>query len=123
MVMPNGATRCAASTTGCVANPAERGLLRQPSDAVAFAAALHEAAAGEDSLPGLRVGIHHGPAIYRGGDYLGNTVNLASRVTTTATAGQTVLTDAVAERLGDGPPVEELGCRGRARRVPGLRRS
>jgi adenylate cyclase len=84
---------------------------RQPPDAVGFAGALHEATASGPSLPGLRVGIHFGPAIYRAGDYLGNTVNVASRVTTTATAGQTVLTDAVAQRLGDSSPIEPIGVR------------
>jgi hypothetical protein len=45
------------------------------------------------------------------GDYIGTTVNLASRVTSTATAGQTVLTESVAEKLGDGAPIEPLGMR------------
>jgi adenylate cyclase len=84
---------------------------RRADDAVSFARGLHDATRGEPSLPGLRVGIHRGPAIYRAGDYIGTTVNLASRVTSTATAGQTVLTESVAERLGDGAPIEPLGVR------------
>jgi adenylate cyclase len=84
---------------------------RQADDAVSFARSLHEAAAGDASMPGLRVGMHCGPAIYRGGDYLGATVNLASRVTATATAGQTVMTEAVAEKLRDGGAVEPVGVR------------
>jgi adenylate cyclase len=84
---------------------------RRSTDAVRFAGALHEAARDDASLPGLRVGMHCGPAIYRAGDYIGTTVNLASRVTTTATAGQTVLTEAVAQKLGDGAPVEPVGVR------------
>jgi adenylate cyclase len=84
---------------------------RRADDAVGFARGMHEAARQDASLPGLRVGMHRGPAIYRAGDYIGTTVNLASRVTGTATAGQTVLTEAVAEKLGDGAPVEPVGVR------------
>jgi adenylate cyclase len=84
---------------------------RRADDAVSFAQRLHEAARREPSLPGLRVGMHRGPAIYRAGDYIGTTVNLASRVTGTASAGQTVLTEAVAERLGDAMPAEPIGVR------------
>jgi adenylate cyclase len=84
---------------------------RRAEDAVSFAGGLHEAARNEAFLPGLRVGIHRGPAIYRAGDYIGTTVNLASRVTSTATAGQTVLTESVAEKLGDAAPIEPLGVR------------
>jgi class 3 adenylate cyclase len=84
---------------------------RQADDAVSFARSLHEAAGGDSSIPGLRVGMHRGPAIYRAGDYIGTTVNLASRVTDTATGGQTVVTEAVADKLGNGGAVEPVGFR------------
>ena len=35
--------------------------------------------------PAIRVGLHHGPAIERDGDYFGATVNLAARVAGMAT--------------------------------------
>jgi adenylate cyclase len=84
---------------------------RDPADAVAFAGSLHDAAGRDPTLPGLRVGVHGGPAMYRSGDYIGSTVNLASRVTSTATAGQTAVTESVAQALGDGAPLEPVGVR------------
>ncbi len=51
-----------------------------PGAMVAVALSLVDAVAGED-LPSLRAGIAFGPATDRAGDYFGNSVNLASRVT------------------------------------------
>jgi adenylate cyclase len=84
---------------------------RDSADAVRFAAELEQAVRGDESMPGLRIGMHCGPAIYRGGDYLGTTVNLASRVTSTATAGETVLTEPVAQKVEAVSPVEPVGVR------------
>jgi adenylate cyclase len=42
--------------------------------------------------PAVRVGLHHGPAIERDGDYFGATVNLAARVAAEATGGEVLLT-------------------------------
>jgi adenylate cyclase len=42
--------------------------------------------------PTVRVGLHHGPAIERDGDYFGATVNLAARVSAAATGGEVLLT-------------------------------
>jgi class 3 adenylate cyclase/YHS domain-containing protein len=42
--------------------------------------------------PAVRVGLHHGPAIERDGDYFGGTVNLAARVSAAATGGEVLLT-------------------------------
>jgi adenylate cyclase len=38
----------------------------------------------DDSSPAVRVGMHHGEAIERGGDYFGAAVNLAARVSALA---------------------------------------
>lgn len=42
--------------------------------------------------PEVRVGLHHGSAIERDGDYFGAAVNLAARVSAVATAGEVLLT-------------------------------
>ena len=40
----------------------------------------------------MRVGLHHGSAIERDGDYFGAAVNLAARVSGVATGGEALLT-------------------------------
>lgn len=42
--------------------------------------------------PAVRVGLHHGPAVERDGDYFGATVNLAARVSGVASDGEVLLT-------------------------------
>jgi class 3 adenylate cyclase/YHS domain-containing protein len=42
--------------------------------------------------PAVRVGMHHGPAIERDGDYIGAAVNLAARVSAAAIGGEVLLT-------------------------------
>jgi adenylate cyclase len=84
---------------------------RQPQDAIRFAAELETTMRREASMPALRIGMHCGSAIYRGGDYLGTTVNLASRVTGQATAGETLMTQAVADRAGEDIALESVGVR------------
>jgi adenylate cyclase len=84
---------------------------RRADDAVAFARQALEAIAADPEIPPLHVGIHAGPAIYRGGDYIGSTVNVASRVTGTSSAGEILLTDAVASALSEGELAEPVGVR------------
>jgi adenylate cyclase len=49
--------------------------------------------------PQPRVGIHHGEAVYRDGDYFGGDVNLAHRVVTRALGGEVMATDTVIRAL------------------------
>jgi adenylate cyclase len=84
---------------------------RDSAEAVRFAADLEAAVRADAGMPGLRIGMHCGPAIYRGGDYLGTTVNVASRVSSQATAGETLMTQVVADRAGDGVGIEPAGVR------------
>ncbi len=52
-----------------------------------------------DRRPQPRVGIHSGDAVYRDGDYFGNSVNLAHRIVNRAMAGEILVTDRVAATL------------------------
>lgn len=80
-------------------------------DAVRFAVELGEAARTE-RLPVLRVGIHAGPVLYRVGDYVGNTVNLASRVAAMATPDTILVTEGVAKAaIEAGIPSQDVGVR------------
>ena len=53
-------------------------------------------------FPSVRVGIAHGPATARGGDWFGSTVNLASRVTDVAKPGRVLATEELVEAAVDG---------------------
>jgi len=44
-------------------------------------------------LPAVRVGIHHGPAVRRGGDWYGATVNVASRLCSAAAGGEVLVSE------------------------------
>jgi adenylate cyclase len=60
--------------------------------------------------PRPRVGIHHGEAVYRDGDYFGTQVNLAHRVVGRAQAGEVLVTDRVTGSLGErGLACEPIG--------------
>jgi adenylate cyclase len=57
--------------------------------------------APDERIPDAHVGITHGPATPRAGDWFGATVNLANRVTAVARPGEVVATQAVVERAGE----------------------
>ncbi|MEX0874400.1 MAG: adenylate/guanylate cyclase domain-containing protein [Actinomycetota bacterium] len=73
----------------------------EPSNAVRFAVKLDRAAAREPNFPALRTGIHSGPVLYRVGDYIGNTVNLAARIAAMASANEILLTEPLAHAAAD----------------------
>lgn len=68
--------------------------------------AAHEVGGAEHRFPSVRVGMHHGPAIERAGDYFGRTVNIAARVSALAGAGEVLVTDEVVRAAGDVDRVE-----------------
>jgi adenylate cyclase len=70
-----------------------------------------------DRRPQPRVGIHCGDAVYRDGDYFGNSVNLAHRIVNRALAGEVLVTDLVAASLEGRPslrldPIGEVSLKG-----------
>ncbi len=60
--------------------------------AVQLALRLAREVGGRHGFPAVRVGLHSGPAVRRGNDWFGATVNLAARVSSIASSGE-VLTD------------------------------
>jgi adenylate cyclase len=63
--------------------------------------AAHDLGGAQHGFPSVRVGMHHGPAIERSGDYLGRTVNIAARVSALAGAGEVLVTHDVVGAAGD----------------------
>jgi adenylate cyclase len=63
--------------------------------------------------PSVRVGMHSGPALRRGHDWFGATVNLAARVSGAAAGGEVLLTDATRKAAGDTVAGVDLVDRGR----------
>jgi adenylate cyclase len=72
----------------------------EPGPLVKVALALIEAFEREE-LPSLRAGVAYGPALVRAGDYYGNSVNLASRVTGVARPGAVLCTQEVRDAAED----------------------
>jgi adenylate cyclase len=70
---------------------------------------LIEATRGLNELPQVRAGIAAGPALERAGDWYGNTVNLASRITGVAKPDSVVATEAVRVAAPDGYRWEHIG--------------
>jgi class 3 adenylate cyclase/YHS domain-containing protein len=63
-----------------------------PAEAILLGLRItHELMRGHGA-PAVRVGLHHGPAIERDGDYFGAAVNLAARVSGEASGGEVLLT-------------------------------
>jgi adenylate cyclase len=64
-----------------------------------------------DERPTPRIGIHHGVALYRDGDYFGRDVNLAARVVARARGGEVLVSDSVMDeiRVADHLEFENIG--------------
>jgi adenylate cyclase len=84
---------------------------RDAIDAVQTTIALRELLY-EPGIPPIRAGINTGIAIFRGSDYIGSAVNIASRVADAATAGQILLTATTTQQIeAHGIAAQEVGAR------------
>ncbi len=70
-------------------------VFRDPAAAVRCGTNIQERAASEPQFPAVRLGAHYGPALYRDGDYVGSTVNIAARLAAAADRNELVVTKAV----------------------------
>jgi adenylate cyclase len=62
-------------------------------------------AAAANGLPRLRIGVAHGSAVTRAGDWFGSPVNVASRVTGAARPGTVMAAESARAAVGDAPGV------------------
>ena len=82
-------------------------------DAIELALGAVHDVGGRHFFPAVRAGIHTGPAVERGGDWFGATVNLAARVSGEASGGEVLLTAATYDAAAniDGIELRERGRR------------
>jgi adenylate cyclase len=81
-----------------------------PDAALQALANLLPSCRGDPRLPLTRAGVHYGPVIPRGMDIFGATVNIASRITASTSAGRLLATQPIADLAeARGVSVEALG--------------
>jgi adenylate cyclase len=76
-------------------------MFTQPAGAVEFGLAMDGFVDTEPPFPSLHVGAHYGTVLYREGDYVGGTINLAARVAAAGEAGQFLITEELRGTAGD----------------------
>lgn len=76
-------------------------MFTHPADAIEFGLAMYRLVDAEPQFPALHIGAHHGTVLYREGDYVGGTINLAARVATAGEAGQLLITEELRDAAGD----------------------
>lgn len=91
------------------------GRFDSPADAVRCAVDIQRLV-GEAHRSGgppiaVRIGVHAGEVVDDGSDVIGRVVNLASRVTAEAAPGEILVTEPVADEIGDSLVLEDRGLR------------
>jgi class 3 adenylate cyclase/YHS domain-containing protein len=74
--------------------------------AIACALEIERLVAREPQFAAVRSGVHYGPLLYREGDYVGTSVNVAARLVAEAERHQVLVTAAVRDEAGSLPDVE-----------------
>ena len=94
-------------------------LLRFPDSETAIRAVTGIVGGMDDAgLPPAHAGIAAGPVVVRDGDVFGRTVNLASRISAEATAGEVLVEEGVVVALPRGTATLRTGRAGRAEGLP-----
>jgi adenylate cyclase len=75
-------------------------MFTRPADAIEFGLTMDRFVDAESQFPALHIGAHHGTVLYRDGDYVGGTVNLAARVAAAGAAGQFLITEDLRNAVG-----------------------
>lgn len=78
----------------------------EPKDAVGFGRSIVAGSAAESQFPALHVGAHHGAVLFREGDYVGTTVNLAARIAASSASGQFLISSDTAELVRQMPDLQ-----------------
>ena len=71
-----------------------------PRRAVDLGVSISEQIGEASGFPPVRIGVHTGSAVSRGGDWYGNAVNVAARLCSAAGGGEVLVSDAAREAAG-----------------------
>jgi adenylate cyclase len=74
---------------------------KEAAQAVQLALRIVHEVGERHGFPSVRIGMHTGRAVERGGDWFGTTVNVAARVSGLASGGEVLLTEATREAAGE----------------------
>ena len=73
----------------------------EPGDAILLGLEVSQRTLRDHRSVPVRVGLHHGPAVERNGDYFGAAVNLAARVSSIAGGGEVLVSGSTAALVPD----------------------